>query len=148
MSGAPRTQVTWSLQRPITCLEAWQLGYTWLNTCSNCISFEKEAPDHSRIAKKSRDELVVAWQCSSMHEIKDLSMASFISPPSSNAVPFHKRQWQSHWGYFVNDQGTSFTVSIKNDGKEKKWQLKGKNEGRERGKERHWQKRKQNCSLF
>jgi len=40
--------------------------------------------------KKSRDELGAAWQCSSMHEIKDLSMVSFISPPSSKAALFHK----------------------------------------------------------
>jgi len=70
-------RLLWSeVNRVVTCLEATEMGFSFIQTCSKCDYYLQNRALNAKALKLPRSELSAMWQCTGCtgkHKLGDLS---------------------------------------------------------------------------
>ncbi len=58
--------------RLVTCLEATEMGFAFVTTCSKCDYYLQNRALNLKAQKCQRSELSKMWQCTAVHKVGDL----------------------------------------------------------------------------
>jgi len=61
------------VNRMVTCLEATEMGYSFIQTCSKCDYYLQNRALNAKALKLPRSELSAMWQCTAKHKVGDLN---------------------------------------------------------------------------
>jgi hypothetical protein len=86
--------------RTVTCLEAAELGFAFVKTCSKCDYYLQNRALNMKALSMPRSELSKMWQCTSLHRVGDLNSSEAFKTPYQE-VPI-----TSYNSYIVKDHSS------------------------------------------
>ena len=70
-----------ALSRALTCIEARDEGYSFVNTCSHCDYYSANRCLNNKAMSRPRSELSKMWQCTMPHKLGDLYHSATHNTP-------------------------------------------------------------------
>jgi hypothetical protein len=86
--------------RTVTCLEAAELGFAFVKTCSKCDYYLQNRALNMKALSMPRSELSKMWQCTSLHRVGDLNSSEAFK------TPYQEVRITSYNSYIVRDRSS------------------------------------------
>jgi hypothetical protein len=72
--------------RIVTCIEALEMGYTFIKTCSKCDFYNQNRALNMKALTRPHSELSLMWQCTDSHRLGDLYHHDSLKTPYRPAI--------------------------------------------------------------
>jgi hypothetical protein len=99
-----------ALSRSVTCIEAQEEGYSFVNTCSKCDYYLSNRFLNNKAMSRPCSELSKMWQCTRPHKLGDLYLSAMHNTPYDE-TPINKNNSFLVSSFYASTQSSGISSS-------------------------------------